>query len=229
MKERPILFNGPMVRALLDGSKTQTRRALNPQPVWQPNWGTSIGMNGTWRVGSPAEMGLSERGDRWSATFDEDTRRRYAKEEAYGWGARAGCPYGQPGDRLWVRETHAPQSDCWGAWERSMQYGSRQDSPIIHFAADQGIQPFIEKWRPSIHMPRWASRITLEVVSVRVERLQDISEADAIAEGVRNSLHCPGGRFANENYAHLWWTINGDGSWESNPWVWVIEFKRIAP
>ena len=82
-------------------------------------------------------------------------------------------------------------------------------------------------WRPSIHMPRWASRILLEVTDVRVERLQDISEADAVAEGVRNSLHLPGGRFAKENFEHLWWTINGDGSWDANPWVWVVEFKRV--
>ena len=83
------------------------------------------------------------------------------------------------------------------------------------------------RWKPSIHMPRSASRITLEVTGVRVERLQNISEADAIAEGVKNSLHLPGGRFARENFAHLWWTINGDGSWEANPWVWVVEFKRV--
>ena len=84
-----------------------------------------------------------------------------------------------------------------------------------------------QPWRPAIHMPRAASRITLEITGVRVERLQDISEADAIAEGVRNSLHIPGGRFANENFAHLWWAINGDGSWEANPWVWAVEFKRL--
>lgn len=200
MKERPILFSGPMVRALLNGSKTQTRRAVKSKfeidylpldldgPIWPHN-------------------------STYSDAFEDQPMP---------------CPYGQPGDRLWVRETHAPQSDCWGAWERSMQHGCRQDNPIIHFAADEGIQPFIEKWRPSIHMPRWASRLTLEIVSVRVERLQDISEADAMAEGCKNSLHMPGGRFANENYAHLWWTINGDGSWEANPWVWVIEFKRVA-
>jgi hypothetical protein len=85
------------------------------------------------------------------------------------------------------------------------------------------------KRRPSIHMPRTASRINLEITRVRVERLQDISERDAMAEGVKNSLHLPGGRFARENFEHLWWSINGEGSWEANPWVWVVEFKRVTP
>lgn len=78
-------------------------------------------------------------------------------------------------------------------------------------------------------MPRWASRIMLEITAVRLERLQDIDEASAMAEGVKHSLHLPGGRFARENFEHLWWTINGDESWEANPWVWVIEFKRVTP
>ena len=85
----------------------------------------------------------------------------------------------------------------------------------------------VTKWTPSVHMPRWASRISLEITGVRVERLQDISEDDAIAEGVKNSLHLSGGRFANENYAHLWWSIYGDGAWDKNPWVWVIEFRMV--
>lgn len=130
------------------------------------------------------------------------------------------CPYGQPGDRLWVRET-------WAYGIHAMAAKSDKDGPFV-YAADGTEQGRLgDRWRPSIHMPRHASRITLQITSVRVERLQDISEADAIAEGVRNSLHLPGGRFARENFAHLWWTINGDGSWESNPWVWVIEFKRV--
>jgi hypothetical protein len=83
------------------------------------------------------------------------------------------------------------------------------------------------KTRPGMFMPRWASRITLEVTGIRVERLQDISEADANAEGVKHSLHLPGGRFARENFAHLWWTIHGDESWDANPWVWVVEFRRL--
>ena len=124
------------------------------------------------------------------------------------------------GDRLYVRET----------WSAPHAYDHLPPRLIpkdarINYAATEDRGGLL--WRPSIHMPRWASRISLGITSVRVERLQDISEADAIAEGVRNSLHLPGGRFARENFAHLWWTINGDGSWESNPWVWVIEFKRV--
>lgn len=214
MKARPILFNGAMVRALLDGSKTQTRRAVKSKfeidylpldldgPIW-PHHST------------------------YSDAFEDQPML---------------CPYGQPGDRLWVRETHAPQSDCWGAWERSMQYGCRQDSPIIHYAADKRDKPFIEKWRPSIHMPRWASRILLEVASVRVEQLQDISEVDAKAEGIKpdevRQIALFGAsaderadmyrRAAVRPYRHIWESINGAGSWEENPWVWVIEFKKVT-
>jgi hypothetical protein len=178
MKERPILFSAPMVRALLGGSKTQTRRVVKPQPD-RGEW--------PWPDMSDAERSA------WTTS----------------------CPYGQPGDRLWVRETHMDLGAC---------YLYRADA-----AAEQerAIVAPRQPWRPAIHMPRAASRITLEITGVRVERLQDISEADAVAEGVRNSLHMPGGRFANENFAHLWWAINGDGSWEANPWVWVVEFKRV--
>ncbi len=215
MKERPILFSAPMVRALLAGAKTQTRRVVKPE-----------GAHHIFQFrGTTAAKGADEPTGEWGWCGSESVVNKHIR-----------CPYGQPGDRLWVRETHAPQSDCWGAWESWLR-GDGGPAPIIHYAADfkpfqdgQGFtirKPFIDKWRPSIHMPRWASRITLEITGVRVERLQEISEADALAEGVRNSLHLPGGRFARENFEHLWWTINGDGSWEANPWVWVIEFKRI--
>ena len=176
MKERPILFNAPMVRALLAGTKTQTRRIVKARDL---EW-------------VDVHQGLRE----------PDNAER--------------CPYGQPGDRLWVRET-------FGHFERNENFAPGCE---VFYRAD-GESLALEPWRPSIHMPRWASRITLEVTGVRVERLQGISEADAIAEGVRNSLHLPGGRFARENFEHLWWTVNGDGSWESNPWVWVVEFKAI--
>ena len=183
MREMPILFYAPMVRALLAGTKTQTRRIIKPQHL---------------------------------AFFNQDAAAMLSD-----WNERP-LPYGQPGDRLWVRETFARIDGQTRPWietdyKATYTHGDRLGDTL-------GIK---KRWTPSIHMPRHASRITLEVTGVRVERLQDISEADAIAEGVRNSLHLPGGRFARENFAHLWWTINGDGSWESNPWVWVIEFKRV--
>jgi len=205
MKTIPILFSGPMVRALQDGSKTQTRRVVK---------GTAL----DW-----LEQGFTP-------AFVADYQNRH-------------CPYGQPGDRLRVKEA------AWMWCERRPNgktktgrdkwlYVPMREAPI-HYAADHPRRPAVDVvspdtgnqwgWRLKIgrFLPSWASRITLEVTGVRVERLHDISEADAMAEGVQNSLHLPGGRFAAENYAHLWWTIHGDGSWESNPWVWVVEFKRM--
>jgi hypothetical protein len=172
-----------MVRALLDGSKTQTRRVVKPQHL---------------------------------KFFDQS-----AADMLGTWSNRP-MPYGQPGDRLWVRE-------AWRTY-RGNDKTLPRDLTTAHkiwFEAD-GKAPNLAagKLRPGMFMPRWASRITLEITGVRVERLQDISESDALAEGVKNSLHLPGGRFAKENYEHLWWTIHGDGSWEANPWVWVIEFKK---
>jgi hypothetical protein len=184
MIERPILFSAPMVRALLDGSKTQTRRVVKPTPEW-------IGQSGV----------LSYRG-------------RVGLPHAL-------CPYGQPGDRLWVRETHMDLGAC---------YLYRADA-----AAEQerAIVAPRQPWRPAIHMPRAASRITLEITGVRVERLQDISEDDALAEGCSSTaiVHEDGedytGHYASEEYQDLWESINGPGSWEANPWVWVVEFKRL--
>lgn len=194
MKERPILFSAPMVRALLAGTKTQTRRVVKPQPMMVTNHRLAI-----WDGPSAALQQQRERMGR-------------------------GCPYGQPGDRLWVRETWA-RDDEDGALFYRADVGLGGDADDWERNRLDGVPRY--RWRPSIHMHRRASRITLEITGVRAERLQDISEADAIAEGVKNSLHLPGGRFAKENFAHLWWTINGDGSWEANPWVWVIEFKRV--
>lgn len=216
MKEGPILFNGAMVRAILAGTKTQTRRLLKPAPQMVTDHVIK-----PWDGDAAALLGLLTKTGK-------------------------ACPYGQPGDRLWVRETFY----AWGRWKT--RYSPKKGRDEWHFvdmtlecgkayeypATGGQPQPMGGKrqrggttptwWkRPTIHMPRAASRITLEITSVRVERLQEISEADAIAEGVQNSLHLPGGRFANENFAHLWWTINGDGSWEANPWVWVVEFKRM--
>jgi len=186
MKERPILFSAPMIQAILNGTKTQTRRVAKRTAAGHVK---ETGGHRRWHI----------------ADFD----------------AYLACPYGQPGDRLWVRETWAAPHSEDGRPPRAIQC----DQMRIHYLASESRGGLV--WRPSIHMPRWSSRITLQVTAVRVERLQNISEADAMAEGVKNSLHLTGGRFARENFEHLWWTINGEGSWEANPWVWVVEFKRL--
>lgn len=180
MRERPILFSGPMVRAILAGTKTQTRRVVKPQPA------------GEWA--SPG---------------------------------RSSCPYGRPGDRLWVRET-------FGHFERSEGF---KPGCAVFYRADGNCLK-LEPWRPSIHMPRWACRLVLEISAIRMERLQAISEADAIAEGA--SFHDGLGvghsgwrhdfgdvhATARDAFARLWRDLNGPDSWSANPWVWVVEFMR---
>ena len=197
-KERPILFSGSMVRAILDGSKTQTRRIVKPQPSRY--------------AGSPVRM------DGQEALFTVPDVRGSVPEFAT-------CRYGKTGDTLWDRETWAPDFEPY-------EFVYRADDDAA--ASSKG-----GRWYPSIHMPRWASRITLEVESVRVERLQDISEADAKAEGLSCEFgidevyctQCSGHeRLCLQNrFRTLWESINGAGSWEANPWVWVVTFKRINP
>ncbi|KJK22162.1 hypothetical protein UB46_23490 [Burkholderiaceae bacterium 16] len=257
-KERPILFSAPMVRAILDGRKTQTRRMLNPQPVWDPHWGSAAGLTGAWRIGSPAPMGLAERGDHWSLIFDDEKRLRYPTAEAYGWGARAGCPYGQPGDRLWVRKSwrvgkphdKTPPRDILplqlaagrGVTVLYAAGGARSIGPAGRieptYPDDAPMPNWAGKGRPSIHTPRALSRIVLELTGVRVERLNDCSEADAIAEGIAPELDgwtdysnpsCQMCTNSVNSYRTLWDSINGAGAWEANPWVWVVEFRRVQP
>jgi hypothetical protein len=185
MTEKPILFSGEMVRALLDGRKTMTRRIVKGNVIENGHGHCQI---------------LRPNGH-----YQELV-----------------CPYGQPGDRLWVRERISKplpldvESKCFTGY---------------YFAGDEERKI---KWIPSIHMPRWASRITLEVTSVRVERLQEITEADAKAEGVtKPSDHplCVGDcRTAYSRFKELWDRINAERAvWESNPWVWVVTFKRVTP
>ncbi len=411
MKERPILFNAPMVRAILDGRKTVTRRIVKPVKFY-PDFGCAVGqVGGAWRYGSPAALGLRERGDHWSVVLKGDVLQRMCTSEAYGWGAGAGCPYGVPGDRLMCYHcTHEHQShsqadprfterrlhgrvgrpdlqqnevrrvrqesggglvsaqgsrheeglrddlhvtrrqesdesgsslglhgfsrnatdaDCGDAASGRQRGEQCADKPLLgdggrelagqansrdrisgreasrsevhgcgagaHPLGDQqgAMQPatccacagcgaivhsghrvggdrlyvretwsaphaydhlpprLIPKdarihyaatedrggllWRPSIHMPRWASRISLEVTGVRVETLQDISEADAVAEGckpirpelVQDGLIVRPGRSAVEEFRLVWEQIHGGGSWEKNPFVWVVTFRRI--
>lgn len=215
MTERPILFSGEMVRAILSGRKNQTRRIVKPQPdrVWRSRLYGSAHFDGMphWDIG----------GLRLRECADNPLR----------------CPYGQPGDRLWVRETwHTDTRDL--AYARAQHEDVMSSSPIC-YRADPIHHNAGCVWRPSIHMPRWASRITLEIVSTRAEWLNDISEADAMAEGCQPQwepgcsgrlMEAIGGfshRPAASAFANLWESINGDGSWEANPLVWRIEFRRV--
>lgn len=195
MKSRPILFSGTMVRAILDGRKTQTRRVVKGAPVYVTPF---IG-----RDNQPThEFGLHY------------THERVINKHVH-------CPYGQPGDRLWVRETWGVV--C-GAGRRTV-YRADGD-PMQAFYPGESIPM---KWTPSIHMPRWASRLTLEVVNVRVERLQAISEADARAEGfAADSPDAPFIVTARDAFRHKWLDLYGAESWNANPWVWVVKFKRVS-
>jgi hypothetical protein len=220
-KERPILFKGEMVRAILDGSKTQTRRVIKRQKDME------------FDVNDPAY------GPYWLS---------YATE-ADGEDAKVRCPFGEPGQLLWVRETfciessmevvHDPphtdgrpirhhQDDEWGPWWEQPHYRATDPTPKLDIGTDEPGS----RWRPSIFMPRWASRILLEITAVKVERLQSISEADARAEGTQEPSLMPtiGACWSERDaYARLWESINGPGSWAANPWVWVVEFRRVQP
>jgi hypothetical protein len=209
MKERPILFSAPMVRAILEDRKTVTRRIVKRAMI------------------APAQFGLPLR------VFDE----RYI-------GVELRCPYGQPGDRLWVRETarvesesinHVNPSKSW----HSIDYRAGGSSSVRSgrvpkwFPSCSFNKDGQQRWQSAIHMPRWASRITLEVTGVRVERLQDITREGAASEGMCMDLDGTlpewfrRDRWPEENFAALWDQINGESAWHANPWVWVVEFKRV--
>jgi hypothetical protein len=205
MTDRPILFSAEMVRAILGGRKTQTRRVMKPQP--KPTPADFPGPAGHWW---PSQKHKSMLG---------------VEREMQKWKGLAGsaCPYGDTGDQLWVREAHAISANPdLGPWYRLDHEEARSSGPRVDV-----------KWRPSIHMPRWASRITLRITDIRVERLQDITEDDARAEG------CDPARWIDETdvgmegyregFARLWNKINGPGAWNTNPWVWVVAFKRVKP
>jgi hypothetical protein len=195
VKERPILFSAPMVRALLAGAKTQTRRIIKPQP-------TRVTEHIERLVEGDVEIPLTvPDGWQWRDLYAADN-------QDFAGAMRWNCPHGRPGDRLWVKETWGP---CAG-------------SPVYR-ATSISDCPDGAKWKPSIFMPRWASRITLEVTEVRVERLHDISEADSRAEGVEPFVHPSGAISYRDAYARLWGEING--TFDENVWVWVVEFKRI--
>jgi hypothetical protein len=199
VKERPILFSGPMVRAILDGWKTQTRRVVKPQPPREAGLGLAVNT-------------YSEP-DYYQALFF-----RGPTVESPGMGEPVRCPYGKPDDRLWVRETFATRHP-YDLEEEHLTY--RAD----YLGLSEGILSAGWGWKPSIFMPRWASRITLEVTNVRVERLQDISEEDCQAEGIEEVA---GSDDFRAMYKVLWDSINGKKyPWASNPWAWVVEFNKL--
>ncbi|PYD94734.1 hypothetical protein DNF23_01205 [Pseudomonas syringae pv. pisi] len=203
-KERPILFSAPMVRAILSGRKKVTRRALKVQP--------HIDVSGNFCVGG--------------ANYGQDI---YGKPVTKHF-VSSHCPYGQPGDRLWVREAWQDDAQVNAIAPRELSHGEP-----IQYAADGAsrqngcsmITP--GKTRPSIHMPRWVSRILLEINDVRLERLQDISEGQA--EGVnflRSAPDLDETLTAAQLFDCLWSSINSADSWNANPWVWVVEFKPVT-
>lgn len=227
-KDYPVIFNEEMVRAILDGRKTQTRRVIklsHERGMLNP---VVRGRNGE----------ISSVSCRLAPTL---------------------CPFGQPGDLLWVRETWAllgNEDGCYVDWNDNLCKGDEKSAARIYRASceqrpgDYGLwsipddadwkphtddHKFEGAWRPSIHMPRWACRILLEITNVRVERLNSISQADAIAEGmppshpsidaVSRDLGYPD--FSRSAFAQLWQSLYGEESWQANPWVWVVEFKRV--
>jgi hypothetical protein len=218
MKERPMLMSAPMVRAILAGTKTQTRRAVK----------------GVDPDEHPIIWGSDDRCGKWAVIFADAPGTEVISR------VEVTCPYGVPGDLLWVRE------GCWiyGQWSRDgvtksgrprwrfEAIGQRvlYENPGHEQVAYLGKGPGWSR-RNSIHMPRWASRITLRITDVRVERLQDISEGDALAEGIER-IRFPGvGEWGwpQRKYRELWESINGDGSWAANPFVWCVSFERVDP
>ncbi|MDD1850585.1 hypothetical protein ACNPB1_19830 [Klebsiella pneumoniae] len=212
MKERGMIFNGEMVRAILDGRKTQTRRIIKDCTVGRDQISKFIQIE-----------------KKFIGCYPEDVPELI----------RECCPYGVPGDRIWVREAfrvHSRATDVatlvYKASERNSWTEQTHRVPVA--VCNKPATP--EKWTPSLHMPRWASRILLEITDVRVEQLNAISQEDAQAEGMeltgwRPTYSAPdsGGEVMTpyDNFAELWSSIYGADSWRANPWVWVIEFKRV--
>ncbi|HCQ8035405.1 TPA: hypothetical protein OL868_001004 [Klebsiella quasipneumoniae subsp. quasipneumoniae] len=207
MKERGMIFNGEMVRGILDGRKTQTRRPIK------------------WKQTRFTEIGEREDGSKWP--WSED-----AEHACDFWHP---CPFGAVGDRIWVRETFQGPLFDYDLMDSYCKDPTPFEKPeFCVYKADGVPAPeFYDAddelhccWRPSIHMPRWASRILLEITNVRVERLKSISDSDAIREGC-STANMKSGDCVADVFARLWASIYGAESWNANPWVWVIEFKRV--
>ncbi|EPN2803999.1 hypothetical protein ACTWOG_001664 [Serratia marcescens] len=228
MKERPVIFNSEMVRAILSGRKTQTRRVMKDQP----------------------EPSKTRAGDFWFPSkklesmvhVSDFTPGNSPIADCHLFFQEHCCPFGQVGDRLWVRETFAVlgnEDGCPIDWDGNLIKGDEKHAARIYKAScwqepgNYGLWSIPDRdtqyegaWRPSIHMPRWASRITLEITAVRVERLNDISDGDAIREGC-SAADMRSGDCVADVFARLWSSIYGADSWRANPWVWVIEFKHV--
>ncbi|EUD09183.1 hypothetical protein PO864_17890 [Providencia alcalifaciens] len=227
MKERGIIFNTEMVRAIIDGRKTQTRCIAKFKPIDKAlNFNFSGLRAGNYHAGIKDGRCVLRSTD--GATWNDRT---YPLT----------CPYGKVGDRIWVRETwQGPLVDVEKAYDLFKDPTPYQKVENCVYKADGGYAPeyidcddnFRQGWRPSTQMPRWASRITLEITDVHVERLQSISEEDAKAEGFDNSQSDAAnsiGWFEKpiRAFRRAWGNIYGNDGWDSNPWVWVIEFKRV--
>ncbi|NMT27276.1 hypothetical protein [Serratia marcescens] len=232
MRERPVIFNGEMVRAILDGRKTQTRRVMKVQPSEHFH---------------PMNMSLElDYSARWytPGVVDKDGYLQPATGQVFGVAGEDegyACPFGAVGERLWIRETFMDLTGTGieattGKFEG---FAYRADTPAGSYG-DEVRKEYGLKWTPSLHMPRKACRILLEITAVRVERLNDISESDAKSEGVKpagdmlpdypDTFLTPNGDFATAKVAfqRLWQSIYGEDSWGANPWVWVIEFKQVS-
>lgn len=213
MKLRPILFSTAMVQAILDGRKTQTRRVVKVQPRDDnQRWQLSRMLESTSKSDKKNEGKLH-----WVVMENDYSIKEYDPRYFV-------CPYGQPGDILWVRETWAPALG-------DICYKADYSEETLADEENKGI------WKPSIHMPFAAARIFLRIKSVRVERLQDISEADAVAEGTTPAKiqivaalfqTTSARRCYRDGFKSIWQSINGAESWNANPWVWVVEFERIS-
>ena len=243
VKERPILFSAPMVRAILEGRKTVTRRVVKATKAHADGFMMLDHGNGWWPYNAFGDFTSDHQGMEYPIA----------------------CPYGKPGDRLWVRETWAADAQMDGIAPRDLSQGEPIQYPADGAVRQTGCAMITPgKVRPSIHMPRWVSRILLEITDVRVERLQDITEDQAKAEGcfftdygqacfhgggIRGAIECeypaskhqqrPGWMWDKTNsheqcldstrnaFGNLWNSVGGD--WGANPWVWVVEFERVTP